>query len=313
MAQAQRRRHGILEDMRKQWMKHLFVWCGLAYLLVFSIIPMTGILVAFKEYSIKTGFSGIFTAPFVGLKYFREFLTDRKLVSLLTNTLAISFLKLLFSFPISVLFAVMISEMRGKVFKRVVQTVSYLPHFISWVIVSGLLFSFLSNGGVVNTLMVSLGIFSEPKPFLTSPDYYWGLAVASEIWKETGWSAIIFLAAISGIDPTQYESAQIDGAGRLQRIWYITLPAIKGTMAVILVLSIGSLLSGANFEQSLLLGNSMNVSKSEILQVYVYKSGLSDGRYSFAAAVGFFQSVVSMVLVVGGNWLSRKLSGTGLY
>lgn len=304
----------LKQRLKKQWTMHLFIWIGLVFLLIFSIIPMCGLLIAFKEYNIRSGFAGIFTGEFVGLKYFKEFIMDRKFWSLLQNTLVISILKLLISFPLPLIFAIMISEARGKHFKRVVQTVSYLPHFISWVIVAGILFTFFSSySGVINEILLKIGLIKEPIPILMDPKHYYGLAVWSEVWKETGWGAIIYLAAIAGIDPTLYESAEVDGASRLQRIRHITIPGIKGAIAILLILSIGSILSSANFEQAMLLGNSMNIAKSEILEVYIFKTGLGLGRYSYATAAGLFQSVISFILVLVANKTSKKLTDASLF
>lgn len=299
--------------LRKQLPLHLFVWTGLLFLLLFTLIPMSGVIIAFKNYHIKTGFWGMFTAPFVGLKHFTAFINDRKFADLMRNTVGLSALKLLLSFPLPIVFAVMITEMRGKAFKRVVQTASYLPHFISWTIVAGILHSFFSTGtGLVNELLVQFGWIKEPLPVLINPDYYYGLAIWSEIWKETGWGAIIYMAAISGIDPSLYESAQIDGAGRLKRIWHVTLPSIQGTIAVLLILAIGGLFS-ANFDQAMLLGNTLNISRSQVIDVFVYKAGLAQERYDFAAAAGLFQSFTSLILVIGANAASRKLTGSSLF
>jgi putative aldouronate transport system permease protein len=309
---AGRKAHPVLRDIRKRWMLHLFVWCGIAFLILFNIIPITGLQLAFRTYKLKDGFAGIFSGEFVGFKYFAEFLGDRKFPVLLRNTLSISLLKLLFNFPLAITFAIMLTEMPGRKFKRTVQTISYLPHFISWVIVSGLLFTFFStSNGLLTGLLKPLGI--EMPAVLVKGDYYYGVAVISELWKEMGWNAIIYLAAISGIDPTLYESAQIDGAGRLRRIFSITLPSIKGTIAVLLILGVGGLMGGANFEQSLLLGNSTNIARSEIIEVYVYNQGLVAGRYSYAAAAGLFQSMISLCLVIFANWFSRRFLDASLY
>lgn len=299
---------------KKQKTIQIFVLMGVVFLFFFNVVPMFGLRIAFAEYKIAEGINGFFSGEFVGLKYFKEFLFDRKFLALMKNTLSISFLKLVLSFPLPIFFAIVLNETRNMGMKRVVQTVSYLPHFISWVIVAGLLFSFFSTtSGVVNEVLLAAGLIKEPLDILSNPDSYYGLAALSEIWKETGWSAIIYLAAISGIDPTLYESAQIDGAGRLQRIRYITLPSIRGTISVLLILSVGGLLSAAGFEQSMLLGNSMNISRSEILQTYIYKIGLGQGRYSYAAVAGLFQSVISLLLVLSANALSKKFAETSLF
>lgn len=306
-------RRDAMKEFKKQLPSHAFVWVGLLFLLLFSLIPMAGIIIAFKDYDIKTGFGGIFTTPWAGFKHFSAFISHRKFGVLVRNTVVISVLKLLFSFPLPITFAIMITEMRGHRYKRLVQTASYLPHFISWTIVAGIIHSFFSTStGMLNELLMNIGLIRQPIPLMTDPDLYYAMAVVSDIWKEMGWSAIIYLAAIAGIDPSLYESAQIDGAGRLKRIWHITLPSIKGTISVLLILAIGSLFS-ANFDQAMLLGNNLNISRSEIIEVFVYRSGLSQGRYSFATAAGLFQSVISFVLVIAANNISRKLSGVSLF
>jgi putative aldouronate transport system permease protein len=303
---------------RKQMAFHLFVLLGVAFMLVFNYTPMFGILMAFKEYKITSGVSGIFTSEWAGLRYFREFVNDYNFPTLIRNTLALSVLKLVFSFPVPILLAIMLNEARLVWFKRFVQTVSYLPHFISWVVVTGVLFAFFSaNTGLVNQLLVDLGLIDEPLPILTDPDYFWGLAVVSAVWKEAGWWAIIFLASIAGIDPSLYEAAEMDGAGRLQRIRHVTLPGIKGAVIVVLILSIGNILGGglvgSNFEQSFLLGNALNSDKSQIVQTYAFNMGLAQGRFAFAAAIDLVQSVISVALILISNAVARKVSGAGLY
>ncbi len=302
----------------KQKYLHFFVWVGMLFLLVFAYTPMFGILMAFKNYSITTGISGIFTSEWVGLKYFKEFYNDYRFYDIVRNTLALSFLKVIFTFPVPILFAIMLNEVKNMAFKRFVQTASYLPHFISWVVVLGLAFTFLSSDvGLINKLLVSLGLAEKSIPFLTGSSYFWGLAISTAVWKEAGWWAIIFLASIAGISPTLYEAAQIDGAGRLARIWHITLPGIKGTVVVVLILTIGSILGGgligSNFDQAYLFGNVSNNSTSEIVQTYAFKMGLAQGRYSYAAAIDLFQSVISVILIFSANYLAKKTSGQGLF
>ncbi len=294
-----------------------FVLIGLAYLFVFSYIPMFGLIIGFKDYDIVTGIPGMFTSPWVGLKYFREFFSDPILPELVRNTFMISILKLIFTFPAPIIFAIMLNELRGSAFKKLVQTSSYLPHFISWVIVSGIVYHFFSSNGIVNNVLMALHVIDKPIGYLNDPDLFWGFAVISDIWKEMGWWTIIFLAAIVGVNQDLYESAQIDGAGRLKRIWYITLPSIAPTIAVVLIMALGNLLggglSGSSFEQSYLFGNAMNSSHSQIIQTYTFKVGLSQGRYAYATAVGLLQSVISLVLVFGSNYASKKVSGASLF
>ncbi|WP_274652127.1 ABC transporter permease [Paenibacillus humicola] len=308
----------IWKRFKKQRTLQVFVLLGIVYLLIFSYTPMFGILMAFKQYTIVTGIRGIFTSPWAGLQNFREFFTDYRFGQIVRNTLALSILKVVFTFPLPILFAIMLNELRNMVFKRFVQTVSYLPHFISWVVVVGLSYSFFSSEvGIVNRLLMGIGIIGKPLTILTDPNSFWGFAVGSAAWKEMGWWAIIFLAAIAGINPSLYEAAQIDGAGRLARIRHITLPGIKGTVVVVLILTVGSILGGglvgSNFEQSLLLGNDINNPTSEIVQTYAFKVGLSQGRFSFAAAIDLIQSIISVTLVFLSNSIAKRVSGSSLF
>jgi len=309
---------GIWKRFKKQRTLQAFVLLGIFYLLIFSYTPMFGILMAFKQYSIVTGIRGIFTSEWAGLQYFREFFTDYRFGQIVRNTLVISFLKVIFTFPLPILFAIMLTELRNMIFKRFVQTVSYLPHFISWVVVAGLAYSFFSSEvGIVNRLLMEIGLIRKPLAILTDPNSFWGLAVGSAAWKEMGWWAIIFLAAISGINPSLYEAAQIDGAGRLARIRHVTLPGIQGTVVIVLILTVGNILGGglvgSNFEQSFLLGNDINNSTSEIVQTYAFKVGLSQGRFSFAAAIDLIQSIISVTLVFLSNWIAKRVSGSSLF
>jgi len=308
----------LLRRFRKQASLQAFVLLGMAFLLVFSFAPLFGVIMAFKDYKISTGIAGIFTSEWVGLRYFHEMINDYMFPTLVRNTLAISLLKLVFSFPVPILLAIMINEVRNSVVKRFVQTVSYLPHFISWVVVVGMSYAFFSTEyGLINDALTSLGIIRQPLDILTNPDSFWGLVVGSAIWKEAGWWTIIFLAAIAGIDPTLYEAAEMDGAGRLKRIWHVTLPGMKSSIVVVLILSIGSMLGGglvgSNFEQAMLLGNSINSDKSQIIQTYAFNVGLAEGRFAFATMIDLVQSIISVFLILTSNYIARRVSGTGLY
>jgi putative aldouronate transport system permease protein len=311
------KRNGWKRFKRQAYMQ-LFVLIGVIFLMIFAYTPMFGIIMAFKDYHIVDGVSGIFTSEWVGFKYFEEFVNDYKFNNLVRNTLVISILKILFAFPIPILFAIMLNELRSLAFKRFVQTVSYFPHFISWVVVMGLAYVFLSaRDGILNILLLNLNFIEKPLNFLSDPDMFWGLAVGSAVWKEAGWWTIIFLAAIAGINPSLYEAAEIDGAGRLKRIWHITLPGIQGAVVVVLILSIGSLLGGglvgSNFEQSFLLGNVVNNDKAEIVQTYAFKMGLAEGRFAYAAAIDLVQSVISVILIFSSNFVAKRISGQGLF
>lgn len=306
---------GVLSRVWRQRHLQVFVWLGLLFLLIFHYLPMFGIVIAFEDFKISSGILGMFTSDFVGFKHFAAFFTDYKFLDLLTNTLVLSLLKLVFTFPLPIFLALVLNECHVSWFKRTVQTVSYLPYFISWVIVAGFCQILLTNTGAVNDLME--GMFGTRLQFLTSPALFRPLAVVTAMWKETGWWTIIFLAAIAGIDPTLYEAAEIDGASRLKRMWHITLPGIAPTVTVVLILALGNLLggglSGSNFEQSYLMGNAGNYETSEILQTYILNIGLSKGRFSYATAAGLFQSVISVLLVFASNFVSKRVSGEGLF
>lgn len=309
-------RKTLWKRFKKQGALQVFVLAGMLYLVVFNLVPMFGLLMGFKDYSISSGIKGIFTSEWVGLKYFKEFVTEYKFGRLVRNTVALSILKLIFTFPLPILFALMVNEIRNVKFKKLLQTCSYLPHFISWVIISSISYQFLSQSGIINTVLEMLHL-SESIKFLTDAGLFWGVAVFLDVWKEMGWWAIIFLAAIVGISQDYYEAAQIDGATRLQRIRYITLPCIKGTIVVVLIMTMGNLfgggLSGSNFEQCYLLGNNVNADTSEIIQTYVFDVGLAQGRYSYATAVGLVQSMISLILIFASNFVSKKLAGSGLF
>ena len=313
-----KKRHNLMLRLKQQWMLQVFALMGMAFLIVFSYIPMVGIVLAFNNYKPKLGLLGFFTSQWVGFKWFREFLTDSQFWPIFRNTVVLSLLKLVFSFPLPIIFALTLNEMRLMKVKRVIQTVSYLPHFISWIIVQGILVSFLnSSNGVVNNVLKAWGMTESSIPFLSSAKYFWSVAVISDIWKEMGWWAIIFLAAIAGVDVSLYEAATVDGASRMQRILHITLPTIRSTIVVVLILSLGNLLGGgiggSNFEQSYLLGNNANYATSQVLQTYTLDVGLMNGRYSYAAAVGLMQSLISVFLVVTSNYVAVKLTDSGLF
>lgn len=310
------RNNSISQRLKKQWLIQLFVLSGLTFLIIFKFIPMFGILMAFKHYSISSGIAGIFTSKWAGLDHFKEFFTDYKAWSIIKNTLAISVLKVIFSFPVPIILALMINEIRSPFMKRFTQTASYLPHFISWVIITGMAGAFFSDTrGVINILLTNIGL--EHVSILTDSGSFWGLAVVSSVWKESGWWSIIFLASIAGIDPSLYEAASIDGASRLRRIFSITLPSMTGSIIVVLILTIGSLLGGglvgSNFEQSMLLGNVMNNDKSEIIQTFAFRTGLANGRFDYATAIDLIQAVISVALIFSSNFIAKKVTKYGLF
>jgi putative aldouronate transport system permease protein len=286
------------------------VWPGLLLLLVFSYIPMYGILIAFKDYDL---FLGIVDSPWAGMVHFREFITDANFMNVLRNTLAINVLVLIFGFPAPILFALFLNELTGMRFKRFVQTVSYLPHFVSWVVFGGLIMTVLSpSNGILNLLLQKLHLIQEPINFMGKLELFWFIMVGAEMLKGIGWGAIIYIAAIAGVDQELYEAAKIDGAGRFQRMWYITVPSIMGTIVIMLIFAVSSILN-TGLEQILVMQNPLNLEVSETIDTYVYKVGLQQMRYSYSTAVGLAKSVVALILLFGANYLSRKISENSLF
>jgi len=286
-------------------------------MLIFNYIPMLGLVISFKEYNPYLGpLQGFIQSPWVGLDNFVEAFTDKYFLYSLLNTIMYSVLNLAVGFPFPILFAILLNEIINTRFKKFVQTVSYLPHFISWVFVIGFIYIIFSvDNGVVNGLLLHLNIIKDPIPFLVTPRYIPPLIVLTNVWKSFGWNSIIYIAAITNIDPTMYEAATVDGAKRFARIWYITLPSIKPTIVILLIFSIGGLIS-ANFglfEQMYLLSNAMIQDVTEIVDTYTYKMGIILSRYSYATAVGLFRSVAAVILLAGANFSSRKLTGESLY
>ncbi|WP_152396437.1 ABC transporter permease [Paenibacillus guangzhouensis] len=282
---------------------------GVAWMIVFNYIPMYGIIIAFKEFDI---ISSISAAPWVGFEHFKAFLEDENLPYVIKNTLGMSILKLVIGFPLPILFALFLNEIRSAFFKKSIQTISYLPHFLSWVILGGIMATWLADVGIVNKILMALHLIEEPITYLAEPDHFWTIIITSDIWKELGWSAIIYLAAISSVSPEYYEAATIDGAGRFQKIWNITLPSIKGTITILFILAVSGLLN-SNFDQILVLRNSLNETSSNVIDYYVYQTGLLSGRYSYATAVGLIKSVIALMLLLGANYVTKKLNNTSLF
>jgi putative aldouronate transport system permease protein len=284
---------------------------GIIFLIIFCYVPMYGILIAFKKYNI--GSPNIISAPWAGLKYFKEFLIDENLPLILKNTLGMNLIGLLVGFPVIIIFALMLNEIINVKFKKIVQTISYLPHFISWAVFAGIIMRMLAvDGGVVNDYLMKFHFATEPVFFMAEPKYFWGISIIAGIIKEIGWSAIIYIAAITGVGYELYEAAIIDGAGRFKRMWHITLPSISGTIVILLVLSISGILN-SGFEQIYMLQNGLNHSASEVIDTYVYKMGLGDMRYSYATAVGLMKSIIAVILLLSANKISKHLTDKGLF
>nr|WP_228101244.1 MULTISPECIES: ABC transporter permease subunit [Paenibacillus] len=303
------RRKTLLRKLWSQKYLQVMALLGVAWMIIFNYIPMYGIIIAFKQYVIT---HSIAEAPWVGLDNFKAFFEDEDLPLVIWNTLGISLLKLIIGFPLPILFALFLNELRSIRLKKAVQTISYLPHFLSWVILGGILATWLADVGIINHILMALHIIKEPISYLAEPKYFWGIVVASDIWKELGWSAIIYLAAIAGVSPDLHEAATIDGAGRFQRMWYVTLPGIKSTITILFILAVSGILN-SNFDQILVLRNSLNESASNVIDVYVYQTGLVNNRFSYSTAVGLIKSLIALVLLLIANSVSKKINDTSLF
>ena len=292
-------------------MYYLLLLPGLLYLIIFHYIPMFGIIISFKDYQPFMGVKGMFTSEWVGLKHFQKFFNSYYFWDILGNTLSISLLKFIFGFPAPIIFALLLNEVRNKKFMKTVQTISYLPHFLSWVVVSGLLVTLLStDNGLINIIREAFG--KESIMFLGDPRYFRQVLVVSDIWKGIGWGSIVYLAAISGVDQEMYEAEYIDGANRWRRIWHITLPSISHIVVIMLIFSVGGLLN-AGFEQIFLLYSPSVYSVADIIDTFVYREGLQSNNYSYATAVGLFKSPVSMFLLLLTNFIANRLDQEGIW
>jgi len=297
-------RTSLWKRMRGQTQLMLMSLPILAYVFLFSYYPIWGWTMAFQNY--KPGLSWS-EQKWVGLKHFKFLFSDDSFLRVLRNTIAMSAINMILGFVTAILFAILLNEVKNKLFKRTIQTISYLPHFLSWIIVTGIVATTLSvDDGIVNVLLMKLGFIQEPIMWLSKPHYFWGIVGASHVWKEVGWNAIIYLAAITSIDPSLYEAAEIDGANRYQRMLYITLPGIKSIVIILLIMNLGWIME-AGFEVQYLLGNGVVVDWSQTIDIFVLKYGLQIGNYSLATAAGIFKSVVSITLIFTANTIAKRM------
>ncbi|EAA0301685.1 sugar ABC transporter permease [Listeria monocytogenes] len=280
------------------------VFPGVAFMIVFNYIPIYGIIIAFKNYTVIDTIS---SAPWVGLENFRIIMNDSFFWEAVRNTLAISLLKLGLGFAIPIVLAIMIFEMQDGRLKKFIQTVSYIPHFFSWIVLGGMMISWLSTNGFINQVLMSVGLMDKGVNHLLDPSKYWWIAVLSDLWKEVGWGTILYLAGMSRIDPTFYEAARIDGASKLRQIRSITLPLLTPIISLNLILNVSGIL-GSNLDQTLVLMNSQNQNRSEVINSFVYKMGLTQGDFSYATAVGLGIAVISVILLVITDRVTRKLN-----
>ena len=301
--------HGLLRQrIFRNWELYLMFLPVLVFFLVFHYAPMYGVQIAFKKFSAVRGIVG---SPWRGLYYFQQFFDSYLFGELIGNTLGLSLYSLAVGFPTPILLALMMNELRSERVKRVVQTITYAPHFISMVVMCSMIILFLSpSSGVLNRIIEILG--GQSVYFMGKPEYFKTIYVLSGVWQNTGWSSIIYMAALSGIDPQLHEAATIDGASRLQRVWHINLPGILPTAVILLIMNCGSLMS-IGFEKAFLLMNDLNRAAAEIISTFVYQRGLIDRNYSSAAAIGLFNSVINLILLFVVNTIARRISDTSLW
>lgn len=287
---------------------YLMLIPGILFFLLFKYLPMVGLGIAFQEFM---PFLGVFGSPWVGFQHFERLFSDPDFLILFSNTLILALYNIVFFFPLPIVVALMLNELRHEGFKRTIQSIVYLPHFLSWVVIASISYTLLApDTGLFNLVLQALG--GESANFLTSEAWFRPLITLQVIWKEVGWGTILFLAALAGVDTELYDAAAIDGANRWQRMWHITLPALKPVVITLLILRMGSFLD-SGFEQIYLMQNSLNRGVSEVFDTYVYSTGLVGGQFSYSAAVGFFKSIVALILVLAANKLAKKAGEEGVY
>lgn len=291
--------------------KVLMFWAAIfvIYGVIFYYLPLGGWVIAFQNYKPALG---MFKSEFVGLQKFQQLFSDSSFLEVIRNTLAMGIINLVLTFVAAIVFAILLNEIRMKFAKKAVQTISYLPHFLSWIVVTGILRDILSGTGIVNELLMKAGATDQTINFFANPDYFWWIVGFSNVWKETGWNAIIYLAAITAIDPSLYEAAAIDGAGRWAKIRHIILPGIRPTVMILLLMNVGNVLN-AGFEIQYLLGNGLVQSVSQTIDIYVLKWGISQGDYAIGTAAGIFKSFVSIVLIVLANQFAKRTGDEQLF
>ncbi len=297
--------------MKRYWQLYALLALPLLYLLIFKYIPMIYMQIAFKKYSIVQSVWKMPLAKNHGFEYFIKAFQNRDFINALRNTLTLNLLDLIFGFPAPIIFALILNELAFKRFKRVVQTIAYMPHFLSWVIIYGLALQlFAPTTGLINQVITKLGF--EAVPFLNEPGHWVATYVSLGVWQNFGWNSIIYLAAIAGINPELYEAASVDGAGRFKKIWHITLTGIRPTIVVLLIMNLGNIL-GSGFDRPFALQNNLVMNVAEVISTFVYKNGIKGLQFSLTTAVGFFQSVICLFFLLAANWISRKLGERGIW
>jgi putative aldouronate transport system permease protein len=293
--------------VKNRWLYYMLI-PGIVYFVLFKYLPMWGVLIAFQDYSPFTGF---WDSRWVGFENFMQFFSDPNFPKIFKNTIILALYNLLFFFPLPIVISLMLNELRTEMYKRFIQTMIYIPHFISWVVVVGIAYIlFTPEGGIVNNILAQMG--TQKVNFLLSNEWFRPMIIGQVLWRETGWGTILFLAALTGVDPQLYEAARIDGANRWQQMVHVTLPAIKSTVVILLILRLGNFMD-TGFEQIFLMLNPMNREVGEVFDTFVYTSGLQQGHFSYATASNLFKSVVGILLVAGSNYLAKKAGEEGIY
>lgn len=300
-------------DLRTQTELQTMIWPAVLFIILFNFVPLIGLLMAFKNYDPTTGVQGIFTSVWNNFFNFLSIFQSYQFWPMVRNTLGINLLSSLIGIPATLLFALLLNELQSYKLKSIVQTVTYLPHFLSWVIYGGLIISLLDpQSGVVNYLLIHLHIVQRPVQFLTNPSYFWMIAVLTGLIKDIGWGAILYLAAIAGIDQSLHEAAAIDGAGRFRRIFHVTLPGIMPTVMILVIFAVSGMLNN-NFNQIFVLQNALNLPSSQVIDTYVYQVGLQQFQFASATAIGLMKSVFALILLVSANYASKKFTNSGLF
>ncbi|WP_242214849.1 sugar ABC transporter permease [Bacillus cereus group sp. BfR-BA-01383] len=297
----------LQKSFRKNWELYLLISPVIAYFIVFHYIPMYGVQIAFKDFIATLG---IWDSPWVGMKHFERFFNSYYFWRLIKNTLIIGIYTLLVAFPIPIIIALMLNEVRNSKFKKFVQTIIYAPHFLSTVVVVGMLILFLKPDGLINQIIILVG--GKPIAFMSEPSWFKTLYVFSDVWQTMGWSSIIYLSALTAVDYSLHESAMIDGASRFQRIWHINIPTIMPTIIILFILNAGSVMS-VGFEKVFLMQNTLNMSTSDVISTFVYRSGIEQAEYSFSAAIGLFNSIINFIMLVMVNFFAKKVNQTSLW
>lgn len=302
------RTRSIWPELKRDRYLYLLALPGILFFIIFKYIPITNLIIGFQNYS---PYQGILGSEWVGFEHFTRFFSNPDFWILLRNTLGISVMNLVFFFPAPIILALMMNEVRSQLMKRMVQSLIYIPHFLSWVLIYGLTYLMFSQSeGLFNKLLVAID--KDTIDILSNPKYFWGLLTAQSIWKEVGWGTIIFLATIAGVDPQQYEAAVMDGAGRFRRMWHITLPSMRNVIIILFILRLGTIMD-TGFEQVYLMMNAAVTQVAEVFDTYVYRVGIRQGEFSYSTAIGLFKSIIGVILVVAANKFAKRFGEESLY